>query len=251
MYPICTKTSTSRIIDKHHKTRRQFGSTLGFSVSPKDFGLHPFAAMPELKVNSLEGNVIILDLPMTETVGQVKSILLEKLPCEDPIERKICRAELFESNSLLDDSLTLTAAGLRAESEVSVVYVRNEMEAASKDDLDVDVRGSIMVNIPKTVTKLPASAFLRSCELAKVKISESVTEIGSKAFAECTSLEKVSMFDSVTAMQEKAFYRCSSLTCISIPDSVSYIGQGVFADCSSLRCITIPHAVTDIRPNSF
>ena len=52
----------------------------------------PLAAMScEVKLNTLQGCVITLDVPMTATVRELKAMLLRKHPCQDPIERKVSK----------------------------------------------------------------------------------------------------------------------------------------------------------------
>ena len=76
-----------------------------------------------------------MSLPLTsqrfKLSSNLKEMLLEQYPCEDPIEQKICMVKLFQGNSLLNDAQTLNDVGLDmldAESEVSVVYTSNEIE---------------------------------------------------------------------------------------------------------------------------
>ena len=110
----------------------------------------PPVAMPELKVITLRGDVLALDVTEIQTVQQLKAGLLEQFPCEDPVEQKIRRVRaVFQGNSLLNDAQTLNEVGLDADSEVSVVYTSNEIEAASKND--VNSEGFFGVKIPQAV----------------------------------------------------------------------------------------------------
>ena len=198
--------------------------------------------MPFLKVITLRGDVLALDVATVQKVQQLKAMLLEQFPHEDPIEQKIRRVKVFLGNSLLNDAQTLNEVGLDAGSEVSVVYTSNAIEAASKHD--VDLRGFFGVNIPQDVTKISAHAFRGCHELVKVVIPDSKTSneeitctgctcIGNSAFAECESLESIAIPDSVTSIQHNAFTGCSSLKSINIPDSVTSIQQNTFTGCSS------------------
>ena len=91
----------------------------------------------EVKLNTLQGGVITLDTPITASVRELKAMLLAKHPCQDPIEREILKVELLRDSSIIDDAGTLDAAGFFcAESQVAVAYTRNEVEAATKDDID-------------------------------------------------------------------------------------------------------------------
>ena len=86
--------------------------------------IFPMTAMfCEVKLNTLQGGVITLDIPMTATVRELKAMLLAKHPCRDPIERKILKVELLRDSSIIDDAETLDAAGFfSAETLVTVAY---------------------------------------------------------------------------------------------------------------------------------
>ena len=61
--------------------------------------LQHFAAMScEVKLNTLQGGVITLDIPITATVRELKVMLLTKHPCRDPIERNILKVELLRDS---------------------------------------------------------------------------------------------------------------------------------------------------------
>ncbi len=66
----------------------------------KSHGVHrPFAAMScEVELNTLQGGVITLDIPITATVRELKVMLLTKHPCRDPIERNILKVELLRDS---------------------------------------------------------------------------------------------------------------------------------------------------------
>ena len=66
----------------------------------------------EVQLNTLQGDVITLDVVMTATVRELKAMLLEKHPCQDPIERKVLKVELLQDSSIIDDAETLDAARL-------------------------------------------------------------------------------------------------------------------------------------------
>eukprot|EP00434_Breviolum_minutum_P005230 symbB.v1.2.004610.t1/scaffold259.1/size252385/12 len=212
--------------------------------------LDPSVAMPELKVITLRGDVLALDVTEIQTVQQLKARLLEQFPCEDPVEQKIRRvAAVFQGNSLLNDAQTLNEVGLDAESEVSVVYTSNEIEAASRND--VNSEGFFGVKIPQAVTEVSTDAFRGCPKLVKVVIPDSVTSIEYGAFAECESLESVTIPLSVTSIRDYAFAGCRSLKSIDIPDSVTSIRSRAFAQCQSLKNINIPDSITIIESGAF
>ena len=82
--------------------------------------------------------------------------------CEDPIERQILKVKVLSDGFLVDDHQTLESAGLlHAESEVTVIYCRNEVEAATKEAIHEE--GLLQVNIPSSLTEIPARA-LKECK---------------------------------------------------------------------------------------
>ena len=192
----------------------------------------------ELQVNTLEGGFLTVQVTPTTTIRELKAMFREKKH-EDPNERKILKAEVLVDGALVHcDSQTLDAVGLSdAEFEVTVVYSRNEVEAATKKAIYAE--GFVQVNIPASLREICASAFHDCPQVVRVTIPESVTAIGDFAFAGCSSLASITIPGSVTAIGQGAFEECSSLGSITIPESVTFIGEGAFQMCSSLASITI------------
>ena len=211
----------------------------------------PCGAMScEVKLNTLQGSVITLDILMTATVLELKSMLLEKHPCQDPIERKVLKVELLRDSSIIDDAESLDEAGLvGAESLVTVTYTRNEVEAATKND--IRTQGCFGVKIPCNLTKISQSAFQNSPQLVLLTIPESVTHIGSNAFHGCTSLASITLGGSVTYIGSNTFSGCTSLASITLGGSVTYIGSSAFRGCTSLASITLGEYVTHIGDYAF
>ena len=86
-----------------------------------------------MKVQTLEGEVLAVEVVPTNTVKELRGMLLESKRCEDPIERQLLKVEVLTAGLLVDDDQTVESAGLLcAESEVTVVYTRREVEAATK-----------------------------------------------------------------------------------------------------------------------
>eukprot|EP00434_Breviolum_minutum_P002575 symbB.v1.2.002276.t1/scaffold122.1/size316190/9 len=204
----------------------------------------------ELKVNTLEGGVITVQVTQTNTVQELKTMLCEKKH-EDPVERKILKAEVLLDGALVHcDSQTLQAVGLLdGEFEVTVVYSRNEVEAATKAEIHGE--GFVQVNLPASLVEISSKAFENCRQVVKVAIPESVTSIADHAFAGCSSLESVSIPESVAVIGPCAFAECRSLASITIPGSVRDIGPAAFARCSSLVSVTIPESVTAIETCAF
>ena len=207
------------------------------------------AAMPrELAVNLLNGDAFTLDVTSIDTVQEVKWMLREKF-CDDPIEQKILKVDLLKDSDLLDDSQTLNEPGLHAEAEVTVIYRRNEVEAATR--YDVHTQEFCQVNIPQTVRLVSEEAFKDCSHVVKVTIPDSVTEIGGSAFRGCTSLESINIPNSVTQIGSCAFEGCTSLEIINIPNSVTQIGSCAFKGCTSVKSILLPDSVTEIGIGAF
>ena len=212
------------------------------------------AAMPrEVKVKTLEGGVATVQAIPTSTIKELKAMLLEEKDCEDPIERQILKAKVLARGLLVDDDETLESAELlHAESEVTVIYCRNEVEAATAAAIHAE--GRLQVNIPSSLTEIPARAFQDCKQVLTVAIPESVTVIGNRAFEGCTSLARINVPESVTAIGNSAFDGCISLASITVPESVMVmmvIGDYAFARCESLASITIPESVTCIGRGAF
>ena len=140
----------------------------------------------EVKVNTLEGGVFTVKVLPANTIEELKAMLREKKHCEDPIERQILKVEVLVNTLLVDDDQTLESAGLlHAQSEVTVIYSRNVVEAAAKGA--IHAKGLLEVKIPSSLTEIPAGAFQGQNQVVKVTIPESVTVIANGAFAQCKS----------------------------------------------------------------
>ena len=236
-----------KIRETHTHTQRKFSLNLTIS--------EVLAAMEdmedfELKVSTLEGGVITVQVTPTNTIHQLKTMLCEK-KVEDPNERKILKVEVLVSGALVhNDSQTLEAAGLLdADFEVTVIYSRNQVKAATNKEINAE--GFVQVNIPASVVAISARAFQHCHQVVRVEIPESVMFIGECAFEWCISLASITIPGSVTAIGDGVFKFCKSLASITIPVSVTAIGQRAFEECSSLVSITIPVSVTAIEDFAF
>ena len=209
------------------------------------------AVMPcEVKVKTLEGGDLTVEVVPKTTMKELKAILHEMKPCEDPIERQILKVKVLTDGLVVDDDQTMESAGLlRDESEVTVIYSRNEVEAATTEAINAE--GLLQVNIPSSLTEIPLGAFEDDHQVVAVAIPESVTVIRDYAFAGCKHLASIRIPGSVTVIESYAFFGCKSLASITIPESVTAIGEGAFARCESLASITIPESVTAIGEEAF
>jgi len=209
------------------------------------------AAMPcEVKVKTLEGGVVTVEVMPTNTIKELKAMLHEQKHCEDPIERQILIVKVLADGLSVDDDQTLESAGLlHDESEVTVIYCRNEVEAATKEAIHAE--GLLQVNIPSSLKEIPLAAFEGCNQVVKVKIPESLTVLGEYAFADCKYLASITIPESVTAIGRGAFANCHSLKSVTIPQSVTAIGEYAFSFCRYLTSITIPESVTAIGAYAF
>ena len=202
-----------------------------------------------LKVKTVEGGEIAVEVLPTNTIKELKAMLCEQKHCEDPIDRKILKVKVLADGLLVDDDQTLDSAGLlHAEAEVTVIYSRNVVEDETEA---IDPDGLLQVNIPSNLTEIPAGAFEDYHQVVKVVIPESVTAIGDFAFRNCSALESINIPESVTVIGNDAFENCKSLESITIPESVTAIGDGTFAMCYCLASITIPESVRSIGGSAF
>ena len=135
----------------------------------------------EVKVKTLDGGDLTVEVIPTNTIKDLKAMLQDKKHGEDPIERQISRVKVLADGLLVGDDQTLESAGLlHPEAEVAVIYSRNEVEAATKDAIHAE--GLLQVNIPFSLTEISTGAFEQCHQVVKVAIPESVTSIGQSAF---------------------------------------------------------------------
>ena len=170
---------------------------------------------------------------------------------KDPIECKVLRVELLLNSSIMmDDAQALGKTGLlEAEATATVIYKRNEVEAATK--ADVQTQGLFHLNIPPDLKAISGFAFQDCTKLVSVTLTQLVTHIGSDAFSCCFCLARITLGDSVTHIGDNAFRNCTSLVSITCGDSVTHIGDNAFRNCTSLVTITCGDSVTHIGKCAF
>ena len=200
----------------------------------------------ELTVKLLSGIAFTIDVTNIETVQQLKWVLREKF-CDDPVEQKILHISVLQNLTPLADE-----SGLQGD-EVTIIYGRNEVEAATRHDLPTGLEENALfkLNVEPRDGIIEEDAFSGCTELVIVTISDTVSYIGKRAFEDCKSLERVIIPNSVTSIEYGAFLRCDSLDTINLPPSVTAIADYAFAWCSSLKRITIPDGVTRIADHTF
>ena len=223
----------------------------------------PFGAMScEVKLDTLQGSVITLDVPMTATFRELKSMLLEKHPCQDPIERKVLKVELLRDNSIIDDAESLDEAGLvGAEPPVTVAYARTRSGSRragwhpctgilwGEDPLQRDknfqrcLQGFAWTSFghnPWNLSLTLATLRFITAILWRVLLWVSLwPKLGRVPLENCTSFPaSISLGASVAHIGESAFQACDSVVSISLDEFVTHIGENAFEDCTSLASIS-------------
>ena len=69
-------------------------------------------APQKMKVKTLEGEMLAVEVAPTNTVKELRAMLLESKRCEDSIERQLLRVEVLTAGLLIDDDQTVESAGL-------------------------------------------------------------------------------------------------------------------------------------------
>ena len=105
--------------------------------------------------------------------------------------------------------------------------------------------------IPRSVTKIGNSSFLRCSALTGIIVPEGVSVIGESVFEGCTSLTSIVIPNNMTEIGGSAFRDCIGLTRVVIPNGVARIGDFAFCGCSGLASIVIPNSVTEIEYWAF
>ena len=64
-------------------------------------------APQKMKVKTLEGETLAIEVLPTNTVKELRAMLLESKRCEDSIERQLLRVEVLTAGLLIDDDQTV------------------------------------------------------------------------------------------------------------------------------------------------
>ena len=205
-----------------------------------------------MRVATLQGEQLSFEVLPTNTLKELKVMIVARKHREDLTERKLSRVKVLAGGALLlDDDQTLESAGLmRAGCEVMVIYTRTEVEAAT----GADIHGSedfLHVTIPSHITEIEYLAFEICKNLLTVTIPESVTTIYEEAFRRCQNLTRITLPESLTIIGPGAFVDCESLESVAVPESIEFIGSHAFSGCKRLKKITLGESLTMISDATF
>ncbi|MGI5115714.1 leucine-rich repeat protein [Treponema sp. SP13] len=107
--------------------------------------------------------------------------------------------------------------------------------------------GAESVDIPDSVTDIPASLFSGCASLKRIKLSTSLRSLPDRLFEGCSSLEKIVMPPEIDSIGRAAFSGCSSLTSIPFRAGLTELSEDVFSYCTSLTSLVIPDTVERIK----
>ena len=208
----------------------------------------------ELQVATLEGERLTFDVFPTDTLKDLKVMLIARKHREDLTERRLCCVQLVlaDKTLLVDDDHTLESAGLMCaeEDDVMVMYARREKEAATGEHVR-EIKNFIHVTIPSGVREIDHLAFELCKNVLTMTIPESVTTIHQEAFIKCYNLRRITLPESLTIIGPSAFWRCMSLKSVTVPESLKFIGAGAFGKCESLQNIALGGSLKMISSETF
>ena len=105
-----------------------------------------------------------------------------------------------------------------------------------------------VVDIPKTVTKIWASAFASNAGVKEVKFSQGIEgsiQFGDSAFSNTTTLKKVTLPSGLETLPALLFNNCKALQTIVVPNTVTQIKARAIANCPELTLIDFEKGGTD------
>ena len=169
---------------------------------------HIYIYIFKLRFNTLEGGSLTVCAMPTNTIGEVKQMLVDLHPMLH------VKAHIL-TNELADDDQTVESLG----PSPTVVYTKAEVEVATASA--ICEKGFVQVNIPEGVEIITAGAFKSCDQVVIVKACESLTEVRFFAFLGCKSLRELDLSrSSLTYIDTSAFANCRSLESVSLPETI-------------------------------
>ena len=107
------------------------------------------------------------------------------------------------------------------------------------------------VTIPDSVTTICTKAFYNCSGLTQVELPDTLSRIDSYAFAGCTGLTEIVIPDSVETVEDAAFFGCTSLKRATLGSGMSKIPAAMFESCTGLTDVTIPSGITELGSDAF
>ena len=109
------------------------------------------------------------------------------------------------------------------------------------------------INIPSSVTVVPAGLFEMCEQLTTVRMNDNITDIEAYAFYYCIKLANISMPKSLTAIGDFAFSNCSLLTDENVVfgDKLQSIGDRSFERCYGISNLRFPESMQFIHDNAL
>lgn len=114
-----------------------------------------------------------------------------------------------------------------------------------------NMRMLMTVELPSTITKIGARAFMEDQSLFSCHIPNTVTEIGNSAFYNCVSLQTVTLPSSLTTLGTYAFAQCLNFSNVGTPSGITSIPEGCFMQCQGLSDLYISNNIQSIGLNGF
>lgn len=125
------------------------------------------------------------------------------------------------------------------------------------------------VELPQSITALPASCFNGCTSLAAIpvhittlgqsalcgtaitEIPQNITSIGASAFESCGSLVNVTIPSGITTIPNSCFMNCKNLETVTMHNNVISIGSSAFRWCEALTAVSIPGSITSLPDRCF
>jgi hypothetical protein len=108
-----------------------------------------------------------------------------------------------------------------------------------------------LINIPKTVKTIGASAFSYCTALTTINfLGDGLESIGSSAFSDCSSLSSFNFPSTLKTIGSYAFETSALAGAVNLPDGVTSIGSNAFGY-TKMTTLSIGNAVTTISSSAF
>ena len=107
------------------------------------------------------------------------------------------------------------------------------------------------IELPATITSVPANIFLNCSQLEQVNLLGDVTSIQQSAFNGCAALQNFTFPTTLKTIGASAFLNSGLTGVIEIPEGVTSIGATAFAGSNTITGIKLPSTVATIGNAAF